>query len=273
MESAIEANEMPMSTWEPLDEPCTVFEGYHVTSPDAEAQEQELRRLLTQSAQEGAWRLSVTRLRNENWQESWKRHFHTMRVSPRLVVKPSWERYTPRADDVVIEIDPGLSFGTGLHPTTQSCLLLLDRESADSPPRSCLDVGCGSGILSIAATGLGYSPVVAVDNDPKAIEVASDNCRHNNCPDIQLQTAELPDLPLSETFDLVVANILADVLIDYASSLVCYASREVHARLIVSGILNEQFEAVADAYRAHGFRVMREVVQGEWTTGLLRPVT
>ncbi|MBM4165218.1 MAG: methyltransferase domain-containing protein, partial [Lentisphaerae bacterium] len=122
---------------------------------------------------------AVSQLAREDWTESWKRFFHVERVSRRVVIRPVWESYTAQPGEVVIDIEPGMSFGTGRHGTTRACLEFLDHISGQRAGGSMLDMGCGSGILAIGAAKLGFHPVCGFDNDPDAVAIARDNARLN----------------------------------------------------------------------------------------------
>jgi len=199
----------------------------------------------------------------ENWQESWKRFFHVTRVSERIVIRPVWEEYTPQPNEVVIDMEPGMSFGTGNHGTTQACLQFLDALSTENPNRSMLDIGCGSGILAIAAAKLGFAPVAGYDNDPDAVRIAQENARMNRVGEVCFFTGDLADT--HERADVVVANILAPVLIEYAAQIAKCANRV----LLVSGILDEQYASVLAAFEAQGFRERENRKIDIWRSGWL----
>ena len=154
---------------------------------------------------------TVAALPVEDWAESWKRFFHVQHVSTRVVIRPSWEPYAAKPGECVIDLDPGMSFGTGHHETTRACLIFLDQLAAECAARSVLDAGCGSGILALAARKLGFGRVAAFDNDPDAVEIARANAAVNGVTDIAWQVCELA--ACAQTADVVVANILAPVLI------------------------------------------------------------
>lgn len=214
-------------------------------------------------------------LPREDWAESWKRFFHVIRVSPRVTVRPPWEPYEPaRADEVVVTIEPGMSFGTGLHGTTQACLRFLEELAADAPagapPRSLADLGCGSGILSIAARKLGYAPVAGVDYDAAAVRVSAENARENGVADVAFSACDVTEDPIPRA-DVVVANILAPVLVRAAPRIAAAVEPGPRAALVLSGILGTQYADVRAAYEAQGFREERSLALGEWTSGLFRP--
>ena len=208
---------------------------------------------------------TATTLDHADWAEVWKRFFHTERISDRIVVRPSWEPYDAQPGERVITLDPGLSFGTGKHATTQGCLQLLDRLAAENPARSVLDMGCGSGILAIGAALLGFTDVRGFDNDPDCKTVSEENAAANNVR-IPFETDDLTHT--HGPADIVVANILAPVLIRFAPQVAGSLTHTPHARLILSGILDEQYPAVKTAYEAHGLTEALTLLLGEWRTGL-----
>lgn len=201
----------------------------------------------------------------EDWAESWKEHFHVERFGRRIVVVPSWRSHDARPEDVVITLDPGMVFGTGQHETTRMCLEAL--EAAVSPGARVLDVGCGSGILSIAAAKLGAAEVCAVDIDPKCVRVTRDNAAANGVADVARVEAgsigaEWPLAGATDAFDVVVANIIARVIIDLAEPLV--AALAPAGRLILSGVIGEQEQEVCTAIRAVGASVASVRSMGDW---------
>lgn len=199
----------------------------------------------------------------EEWAESWKSNFKVLRVSPRIVVKPPWEIYTPGEEEIVIEIDPGMAFGTGTHPSTRMCLQLLDERIRSSRPRpSFLDVGTGSGILAIAAWKLGARPVMAIDIDPVAVESARKNAKANKAEKgIAFRVGSLDGRRLG--FDIVAANLLPQELLRIASPL----SRTVSPGgvAIVSGFLRKQEKEIAETFAQYHLQVgLTKNVKG-WT--------
>lgn len=202
----------------------------------------------------------------EDWRFSYRRHFKTELVSPHILVQPEWERLA------VIKFDPGLAFGTGRHETTKACLQYIDElapATNHEPRTSFLDMGCGSGILSIAAAKLGYAPVRGFDVDPDAVAASRENAAKNGVEAEFFRHAlgGRGQGPL-ESADLVVANILGPLLIRFADEIVPCVKRH----LVVSGILNELYSEVLAAYEARSFREVSRKTIGEWTTGLLEVV-
>ncbi len=196
-----------------------------------------------------------------DWETAWQRDWRPMPVGKRLYVRPSF--CEPPADGRLdIVLDPGMAFGTGQHATTRLCLAAIEWLCTDFSVRRMLDMGCGSGLLAIAAARLGVKKVVAIDNDVQAVEAAARNA-HINHVDVHCRHA---DMPPPETFDLVVANILAGPLLRMAKGLTACAGRF----LVLSGLLAEQVDAVRTAYERHGLRLMRMEAEQEWVAMVFR---
>ncbi len=210
---------------------------------------------------------TIGTLKAEDWSESWKRFFSVVHVSPHLVVRPPWEEYTPAQGEKILVLDPGMSFGTGKHATTQACMGFLDELSQTDPRRDVLDVGCGSGILSIAAAKLGFQSVRGIDNDEDAVRIAGENAAANGV-EAEFQTQDLAVCDLQAT--VVVANVLAPVLIQFAESIARCVRRVPGNALILSGILETQYDEVRDTYVALGFREVKNILVGEWKTGMFQ---
>ena len=205
---------------------------------------------------------------NEDWAREWRRGLAPRKVSRRFVVKPTWTEWTPAPGEVVIEIDPQMAFGTGEHATTRGCLRLLDESF--SPGDRTLDIGSGSGILSIGAALLGASEVIAVEFDPDANINARENFERNGVLDgIELRE-ELADARLIRElggFDMILANILSGVIRPLLPALA--GALRPGGRLIVSGILQSERAAVVDDAMAAGLKVVMEDREDEWWSALL----
>lgn len=212
--------------------------------------------------------LSQGELVKEDWSEKWKEFFHVEKVSDRLVIKPSWEEYEASPSDVVIEIDPGMSFGTGNHGTTRACLEYLD-QLADGQEKTFIDMGCGSGILSIAASKLGYKDITSFDYDSDAVKISAENYELSKCEGIEVFEQDLSKFEASKTYDLVVANILAPVLIANSDKIVAAINKDSSSRLVLSGILHKQFAGVVEAFEKHGLKCIDHKKISEWSSGLL----
>jgi ribosomal protein L11 methyltransferase len=204
----------------------------------------------------------TTRIVDEaDWAEAWKAHFNVIRLGRRLVIKPSWLRHRRNGDEVVIDLDPGMAFGTGLHPTTRLCLEALEARADRGPLGRALDVGCGSGILSIAAIRLGATRVLGIDIDPIAIEATIANARHNRVGRrIRAREGTLPSG--AGPFDVVLANLIAGVLIEHAANLA--AEAVPGGTLIASGIFIDREPDTRVALEGAGLEVVRRWHESDW---------
>jgi ribosomal protein L11 methyltransferase len=199
----------------------------------------------------------------EDWAEAWKSYFPVLRVGRRLVIRPTWRRHRRRADDVVLALDPGMAFGTGLHPTTRLCLVQLesiaDHGLVDGA--RVLDVGCGSGILAIAAVKLGAAEALGLDTDPIAVESTLANARRNRLT--RRIRARAGSLPSGEPlFDIVLANLIAGVLVPLAGAL--RDELRPGGTLVASGIFIDREAEVRAAFEAAGLRVGQRAAEGDW---------
>lgn len=216
-------------------------------------------------------RVRLRRVPHRHWAEAWKRHFRPLEIAGRLLVLPTWSRRRPRPGQVEVRLDPGLSFGTGQHPTTAFCLEQIVRlapEPRGGPPRSLLDLGTGSGVLALAAAQLGYAPVEAFDLDPDAVRSARANAALNGLADrIRITRRDLRRLPPrpERQFDVVCANLLADLLLAERDRLTARVAPG--GTLVLAGILVAEFRGVRAAYAAAGWRVVRARTVGEWRSG------
>jgi len=216
-------------------------------------------------------RISITRVRQEDWANSWKRHFRPIGIGQTLLVKPSWSRRLPKRGQAVIILDPGLSFGTGQHPTTRFCLEQLAAVRRPRMSQSLLDIGCGSGILSLAAAKLGYQPVEGFDFDPVAIRIAARNVRQNRLDGkLCLRQRDLTLLPKRARFqyDVVCANLIYDLLLTERERIVSRV--KPGGLLILAGILRQQFPQVCRAYEREGWHLVARAIEGEWQSGAFR---
>ena len=211
-------------------------------------------------AEAGSLTLETRAARDEDWSEVWKRFYKPFRAGRTLVVKPTWEPYEARSGDRVIEMDPGMAFGSGTHETTGLCLALL--EEAVRPGDRVIDVGTGSGILAIGAALLGAGDVLAIDIDPDAVRVARENVAHNGLEDrIRVQQGDLL-ADVDAVCEVCVANIIADVIIAFAGPL----NRHIvpGGVFLCSGIIREREQDVTDALRRADYTVEEVRRRGEW---------
>lgn len=238
--------------------------------------------------------LQVRSLEEEDWSNAWKQHYTVQQIGARTVIVPSWLEYAPRPNDIVLHLDPGMAFGTGLHPTTQLCLQLLEQYVYAGA--ATLDLGTGSGILALAAAKLGANPVLALDNDPIAVAVAQENVDRNGVGGVV--TAALGSLgagqrmghwlagfqaddraaspeeqhiaPEPSSFDLIVANLIAKVLALLAPDLA--TALAPGGTLISSGIIIDREEGVTLALAAAGLYLAERRQEGEWVALVHRKV-
>ncbi len=207
--------------------------------------------------------LTSTIIEEEDWGKSWKEYFKPFAIVPGLVISPTWEEYRAQPGELLIEIDPGMAFGTGHHATTSLSLKCIKEvlESSDTDQRL-LDVGTGTGILGIAAALFGAVEVLGIDNDPEAVSAAKENVARNRLQkSMQVSLAPLSTLEVS--YDVVVANIIHDVLVELSADLIRLTTSG--GVLILSGILiGEQVESVVSLFTEAGISLKKEQVSGEW---------
>ncbi len=209
----------------------------------------------------------VSTVRSEDWSSSWKANFKPLRVGRRLMIVPTWEQPELNPDDIVLRIDPGMAFGTGGHETTRLCLELLEEIMAAPSSPAVLDLGTGSGILAMAAARLGAGRVLAVDIDPQAVEVARENLAMNGMAKL-VECATTPLESIGESFDLILANILAEELVRLAPSLIRRLAPG--GALVLSGILAEREQLVRGGFALPDLTYCETRHQGEWVAMLYR---
>lgn len=209
---------------------------------------------------------SIVGVNEEDWANNWKQYYHTQRIGKRIVVTPSWEEYTPSGDDVQMRLDPGMAFGTGTHDTTRLCLELL--EEVVTPETRILDVGTGSGILSVGGVLLGAPSALGVDIDPVAVKVANENAEINKVNGkTEFVCGDLTD-KVHGKFEIVTANIVADVIIRLLSTVKNYLLKG--GVLIVSGIIDTRADEVENACHEAGFVTEKRLEHGGWVAIKLR---
>ncbi len=240
----------------------------------------------------GAAKIEIARVKREDWAESWKKHFKPIEIKVRrdaslafpkikskagkarrpefssLLVKPSWSKKRPARNQAVVILDPGLSFGTGQHPTTSFCLHEIARCFKPGAGQSFLDIGTGSGILAIAAVKLGYAPVCAFDFDPDAVRVARENARKNRAAErLKLTRSDITKLALqpARQFDLVCANLISTLLIAERQRIVNRVKRG--GTLVLAGILAAEFAQVKQAFADFNLKLHSSKTENEWRSG------
>ena len=207
----------------------------------------------------------------EEWSESWKKYFKIINIAENLTIKPSWLEYSPRPGEAVVELDPGMSFGTGQHATTSYCLSAVARFANDPEVKSLLDAGTGSGILAIAGALLGYAPIDAFDYDPEAVVVTRENIERNALPSgaINLMVADVTTFTgCSGGYDLALVNILGHILVANPTHIVSLVRPGGY--LALAGILTGEFDALAAEFTSRGCAELERRTEKEWTSGLFR---
>lgn len=208
--------------------------------------------------------LSTEEVADQDWGEEWKKYFKPLRVSKNIIIKPTWERYTPGGRDIVIEIDPGMAFGTGQHPSTRMCLEAIeDIIFKDRLIKNwrVLDVGTGTGILGIACAKLGAEKVVCVDIDKKAVEIARENVAINHLGNT-VEVINRDVSAINEPFDIIVANLTAKILIRLRAHLMSLI--EGAGYLVISGIIEQNKSDIESHFLSEKLTLHRVIAEKEW---------
>ena len=248
----------------PLPDQFSVI-GYLPVNPGMEEKCRILEQRLAMLAkkEEISFRILTRKMDEQDWAESWKEHFWPERLSDRIVIKPTWRAFDAGPDDIILEIDPGMAFGTGTHPTTASCICMMERYVV--PGCSMLDIGTGSGILMVAAAKLGARSTCGVDNDDVAVEIAEKNLLLNGIlPEtFTLFAGDLVDC-VKARFDVVCANILSEVIIRLLDGIAPVMAE--NGVLVTSGIIEKNAPKVVEKMNSIGFAVKETVVRDGWVT-------
>ncbi len=207
----------------------------------------------------GLAKVESEKMYEEDWANNWKKYYKPTKIGERIVVKPTWEEYHAIDNELILELDPGMAFGTGTHETTRMCIQALDKYVKEDS--TVFDVGCGSGILAIAAAKLGAKKAVGVDLDPVAVESAKENVGFNNLDNIEILYGNLVEV-IEGKADIVVANIIAEVI--------CILTEDVKRVLkedgyfITSGIIHDRVDMVTTKLKETGFEIVEVNKDGEW---------
>jgi len=211
----------------------------------------------------------ISSLKEEDWANAWKEHFQVHKIGDRVVIRPPWREYDPQDDEIVIELDPGMAFGTGLHPSTK--LSMLGTEEVVKPGDTVLDVGTGSGILAIAAAKIGATKVDTVDVESVAVRATRENADRNGVGNvIAVEPGSVgPGQPFwGEQYDVVIANIIARVLIEICEAVVAHT--KPGGSIVLAGIIESREQDVIDAYKVQGAEVTNRRFQDDWVSLVLR---
>lgn len=216
---------------------------------------------LNRKLKEIGWTYEGRPLENMDWLTEWKKYIKPIRISNRIIIKPTWKKIASKKGQIIIEIDPGMAFGTGSHASTMMCLKAADKLSYLIKGNSILDVGTGSGILAITSAKLGAKKVIGIDIDEEAVKVARENIKLNKA-DKNVVISARPLEKIKDRFSVIFANIIAEELIKIASLL----NKKImdNGFLILSGILNEKANEVEAAYEGLGFKLFKTYKKGEW---------
>lgn len=219
----------------------------------------KMRELKEMGIDTGLAKVESEKMHEEDWANNWKKYYKPTKIGERIVVKPIWEEYDAKENELVLELDPGMAFGTGTHETTRMCIQALDKYVKEDS--TIFDVGCGSGILAIAAAKLGAKKAIGVDLDPVAVESANENVGLNNLNNIEILYGNLVEV-IDGKADIVVANIIAEVI--------CILTEDVKRVLkkdgyfITSGIIHDRVDMVTKKLEEVGFEVLEINKDGEW---------
>ena len=206
--------------------------------------------------------VTITEVYEKDWAEAWKKYYKPIKIGEKIVIKPTWEKYEETDEEIIIELDPGMAFGTGTHETTTMCIEAL--EAYVKADDLVYDIGCGSGILSIVAAKLGAQRVIGVDLDELCTRVSKENISLNKVEDlIEIKQGNLLDVVCGKA-DIIVSNIIAEVIVDMIGSLKDYLKTE--GIFIASGIITEKIDMVEKALIENGFKILGTKVMGEWVS-------
>lgn len=221
---------------------------------------EELQTLKEGNAHFGCLSLETGEVEEDDWAESWKKYYKPIKIGQNIIIKPSWEQYNQSPGDIIIDLDPGMAFGTGTHESTALCIELLEKYV--KPGQRALDIGCGSGILAITAAKLDAGEVEAYDIQQLAVDIAADNVKRNNVSDVvKVGKGNLFGRVTGDA-DIIVANIVADVIIRMSESVEKYL--KPGGVFIASGIIRERVDEVAEALESRGMTIMEKWLLNEW---------
>ena len=204
--------------------------------------------------------VTTREVNDEDWANAWKQYYKPVKIGDKVVIKPTWEEYIAKADEVIVELDPGMAFGTGTHETTIMCVKLLEKYVKDNS--TVFDVGCGSGILGITAAKLNAKRVVCVDKDELSCRISRENAEINKVVSkLDIRCGNLLDV-VSDKADVIIANIIADIIISFSEDAMRFLNKG--GIFISSGIIRDIRDDVLKKLRAEGFNVLEVTEMGEW---------
>ncbi len=241
-----------------------IIKGYFPESEDLidkiELIKQNVEKIPQYNLDKGLGEVTTTEVYEKDWAESWKKYYKPKKIGEKIVVKPTWEEYEEKSGEIIVELDPGMAFGTGTHETTTMCIRALEKYT--KPNSTIFDIGCGSGILSIAAAKLGGKRVVGVDLDELPVKVSKENVKLNKVSDVvEIRRGNLLDV-VDEKADIIVSNIIAEVIVTLSSDIVPYLKGD--SIFISSGIIIEKVDMVVNALLKEGFKVLEISKMNGW---------
>ena len=250
-------------------EPIAAVRAYLPLEEDVETKRKQIEEALWHLAQIAPIPEPTFRIVAESdWANAWKEHYHVVHLGDRFVVKPTWREYQAQPGEIVMELDPGMAFGTGLHPTTRMCLAAIEKHAR--PEMHTLDLGTGSGILAIGAALLGVKSIVGIDNDPLAVKVAAENAALNHVTEqITVELGSLAEAKAAAMagrpagFDLIIVNILARVIIGLCEAGLGRVVRS-GGLAIFAGLIDAQEYGVREALQAQGLAVIDRLQEKDW---------
>ena len=258
-------------SWDYIDEEMvrlmgedTRVKGYFLAEEFGEnklkAIEQHVAKLDEFGLDKGKGIVTIREVNDEDWATAWKKYYKPVKLGEKIVIKPTWEAYEAREGEVIVELDPGMAFGTGTHETTIMCVKLLEKYVGKDS--TVFDVGCGSGILGITASKLNAARVVCVDIDEVSCKVSRENAELNKVADkIDIRCGNLLDV-VAEKADVIVANIIADIIISFSEDAMSFMNKG--GIFISSGIIRDRRDYVLIKLRGEGFKVLEVLEMGEW---------
>jgi ribosomal protein L11 methyltransferase len=207
----------------------------------------------------GLGTVTMADVKEEDWENNWKKYYKPTKVGEKVVIKPIWEEYNKKSDEVIVELDPGMAFGTGTHETTRMCIKALERHVGEES--TVFDIGTGSGILSIAAAKLGAAMVIGVDLDPVAVVSAKQNVSYNGLNNIEILYGDLMEVVKGKA-NIVIANIMADIIMFLTEGVKPFIVEGGY--FISSGIILSKKDEVLDKLKSCGFKIEEINIEGEW---------
>ncbi len=212
------------------------------------------------------YELSIEGLNEEDWAHAWKKYYKPIKLG-KITIVPAWENYRESENELVIRIDPGMAFGTGTHETTRLVMRIMQDENLKS--KRVLDIGTGSGILSICASKLGACEIFAYDIDPVAVKVARENVKDSACDNVRVGVSDLLlNVDKKERYDFCVANIVAEIIVRMLPDIGDYLADD--ALMILSGIIEPSKPLVEDSLKKHGYEIVKEEKENDWVALLVR---